>query len=170
MDVKPSPLRLLTGPIGAGKTSFCRQLAQEARQRGWQVAGLLSPAQMEDGNKIGILLEDLRSGERHPLAYTTPNPKAEMRLGQWYFDAQVFKWGNRVLENCPPCDLLAVDELGLLEFNAGKGLTAAFELLATGQYRVGCVVIRPSLLEEARTRWPWAEVLPVAEATIHKFL
>jgi nucleoside-triphosphatase THEP1 len=170
MDLKPPPLWLLTGPIGAGKTTFCRQLAQAARQRGWQVAGLLSPAQMEGDQKIGILLKDLHSGEQQRLAYTTPTPNADVHLGRWYFDVQVLEWGNRVLKDCSPCDLLVIDELGPLEFNAGKGLSAAFKLLAAGQYRVGCVVIRPLLLEAASASWPWAEVLPMEQASIYNFL
>jgi nucleoside-triphosphatase THEP1 len=170
MDLKLPPLYLLTGPIGAGKTNFCRQLAEAARGRGWQVAGLLSPAWMEAGQKTGILLEDLGSGEQRLLAYNTPHPQADVRLGHWYFDSRVLAWGQQVLANCPPCDLLIIDELGPLEFNAGQGLNAAFELLAAGRYQLGCVVIRPALLETALVRWPRAEVLPVTEAAIHKFL
>ena len=170
MDLKPPPLWLLTGPIGAGKTNFCRQLAEEARALGWQMAGLLSPALMEGGQKTGILLEDLGSGEQRHLAYNAPHPRADLRLGKWYFDPQVLVWGQQVLTNCHPCDLLIVDELGPLEFNAGKGLTAAFDLLKAGRYRMGCTVIRPALLETALDRWPWAEVLPVAEAATHKLL
>lgn len=186
MDLKPPPLYLLTGPIGAGKTIFCRQLVQAARLRGWRVAGLLSPAVMQDGQKTGIFLEDLNSGEQRLLAIDPLTPHANFvrasspfgrgesvhtfPVGKWLFDPQVLRWGNAVLASCPPCDLLIVDELGPLEFNAGQGLTAAFDLLTAGQFRVGLMVIRPTLLEAARARWPWAEVLPVAEAAILNFL
>ncbi len=164
------PLWLLTGHSGLGKTTFCDQLAHTARHQGLQVAGLLSPSWIEAGQKAGIYLQDLRSREQRPLAYATPNPKADLRLGQWYFDPRVFGWGNRQLENSLPCDLLIVDELGPMEFTAGIGLIAAFELLAAGIYRAGCVVIRPSLLGEAHARWPWAKVLPVEDASIPKIL
>lgn len=170
MDLNAPPLWLLTGPIGNRKTTFCRRLVQEARSLGWDVAGLLSPAWMKEGQKIGILAENPRTGEQRPLAYTTPHPQADLRVGKWYFDKQVLNWGNRVIENSSPCDLLIIDELGPLEFKARGGLMTAFALIAAGNYRVGCVVIRPSLLAEARGCWPWAKPLPIAEASIQKLL
>ncbi len=47
-------LYVLTAPRGAGKTTFCRTLAERARSRGWTVVGVLSPAVFEEGVKTGI--------------------------------------------------------------------------------------------------------------------
>jgi nucleoside-triphosphatase THEP1 len=170
MDVKAPPLWLLTGTSGTGKTTFCRILAQHACSLGWEVAGLLSPAWIEDGQKIGILAEDLRSREQHPLAYSAPQPQADLQLGQWYFDKQVLQWGRCVLENSSPCDLLIVDELGPLEFEAEGGFWTAFAVISARNYRTGCVVIRPSLMAQACTRWPWAQPLPIGEASVPQIL
>ena len=164
------PLWLLTGPSGTGKTTFCRRLGSHARGLGWDVAGLLSPAWMKNGHKIGILAEDLHSGEQHPIAYATPHPQADFQIGQWHFDERVLQWGNQVIENSVPCDLLIVDELGPLEFETGGGLTAAFTVIAAGNYRVGCVVVRLSLLAQAHARWPWAHVLPIEEAILQMII
>ncbi len=165
MDIKRPPLWLLSGPIGAGKTTFCQQLAQAAPQYNLQVAGLLSLAQITAGQKTGILLENLRNGEQHPLAHTAPEPTADLRFGKWHFDSQVLAWGNQVLADGSPCDLLIVDELGPLEFNRREGLIAAFELLTAGQYQMACAVIRPSLLAAACLRWPWAQPVDVTGAS-----
>ena len=113
-------------PIGSGSTPA-------------RVAGLLSPAVMQDGQKTGIFLEDLNSGEQRLLAIDPLTPHANFvrasspfgrgesvhtfPVGKWLFDPQVLRWGNAVLASCPPCDLLIVDELGPLEFNVGKGWT-----------------------------------------------
>jgi nucleoside-triphosphatase THEP1 len=170
MELITPILWLLTGPSGAGKTTFCRHLAQAADSQTWDVAGLLSPAWMEMDQKIGILAEELRSGEQRTLAYTQPFPKASLQFGPWYFDSQVFDWGNQVISKNSPCDLLIVDELGPLEFNRQLGFTAAFDAISRPCYRVSCVVVRPSLLDAALRRWPWARPLDVSEASIPKIL
>jgi nucleoside-triphosphatase THEP1 len=170
MDLTNPTLWLITGPSGAGKTTFCRRLAQDARSQSWNVAGLLSPAWMEADQKVGILVEDLRSGEQRTLAYMYPSPQAGLRLGPWHFDEHVLGWGNQVIMKSSPCELLIVDELGPLEFNRQIGLTAAFDILSQRHYRVGCVVIRPSLLAEAQIRWPWAQPVDILEASVPKLL
>jgi nucleoside-triphosphatase THEP1 len=170
MDVNAPHLWLLTGLIGEGKTTFCRHLAQYARDLGWQVAGLLSPAWMDRDKKIGILAENLRNGEQHTLATTASQPHTGLQLGPWHFNERVLDWGNQVITESSPCDLLIVDELGPLEFNRQVGLTAAFEVLSVGLYRVGCVVIRPSLLEAALARWPCAQPIDISEASVQKLL
>ena len=171
MDLNTAQLWILTGARGTGKTTFCRHLAHHASSSGWDVAGLISPAWLDDdGKKIGILAEDLRSGEQRVLAYTTHHHGADLRLGPWHFDERVLDWGNQVIADSTPCDLLIVDELGPLEFKVGNGLTATFDVLSEGRYRISCVVIRPSLLAEACARWPRAKQLPITEASIQNFL
>ena len=63
-------LILLSGPIGAGKTTLCERAAAAARERGLRVAGVLAPAIVEDGAKVGIEAVDLASGKRRLLART----------------------------------------------------------------------------------------------------
>jgi nucleoside-triphosphatase THEP1 len=170
MDLIAPVLWLLTGPIGAGKTMFCRHLVQAARSQALDAAGLLSPAWIESGQKIGILAEDIRSGEQRTLARIHPPHPAGLVLGPWHFDQEVLQWGNQVIANSCPCDLLIVDELGPLEFNRQVGLIAAFDVISEGRYRAGCVVVRPSLLGEALSRWPWAKPADILEAAVHQFL
>ena len=59
---------LVTGARGAGKTTFCRHLAEQARAAGLDVAGVLSLPRIENGSKTGILACSLRSGETRLLA------------------------------------------------------------------------------------------------------
>jgi hypothetical protein len=58
---------------------------------------------------------------------------------------------------------LVIDELGPLEFNQGKGLVSALTLIDAQRYNLSFVVIRPSLLQLAKTRWPWAMTFNVPD-------
>lgn len=126
---------MVSGPRATGKSAFCRFLAGYARAAGWDVAGLLSPAIVEDGLKTGILAENLRTSETRPLASAAPRPPFDLRLGNWYFDRLTLDWGNRVLETCLPCDLFLVDELGPLELLRGAGWTSGLVALRQPHYR-----------------------------------
>jgi len=122
--VTTPPLWVLTDERGAGKTVHCGALAEQASIAGWDVAGLLSPGIFKDGVKTGILTQDLRTGESHPLAMLSRlNVKRStfnLELGQWLFDPTVVDWGNQILQSRLPCDLFIIDELGPLEFFCGR--------------------------------------------------
>ncbi len=150
MDVTTPPLWVLTGERGAGKTTHCRALVEQARAAGWDVAGLLSLAIFKGGVKTGILTQDLRTGEARPLAVLATQPPLtthHLPLGQWHFDPSVIAWGNQILESRQPCDLFIVDELGPLEFFRGEGWVSAFDALRQVHYRLTVIVIRPECID-----------------------
>lgn len=157
-------LHLLVALRGAGKTTFCRALAEEARAAGYEVAGLLSPAVFEGGVKTGILAQDLRSGEVRMLARAervTPLPPSfDLRLGRWLFDRAVLAWGNQLLAGDLRCDLLVVDELGPLELVHGEGWVNALDVLRRAYCRWAVAVVRPELAEVARQALPPAVDIP----------
>ena len=158
---EPGRLILVTGPSGSGKTRWCQALADKAFSLGIRVDGLVSPAVFEGDQKVGINLLDLGSGTQRRLA----SPRGKSSVGQitndWHFDDEVLNWGNSLLEKVGDCQLFILDELGLLELQRGVGLTNGIGLITARRYRLACVVVRPSLLEIARTLWPWGEVFNV---------
>jgi len=153
-------LIIVTGERGAGKTTFCARVIALARSRRCDVAGVLSPAVVADNCKIAIDAIDLRSTQRWRLA--TFNPGADYpRELRWRFKADALAWGNLVLAESTPCEVLIVDELGRLEFERNQGWLAGLSALDSGEYRLGLVVIRPELLEQAQQRWPLAQVITI---------
>lgn len=139
-------IAILTGPFGSGKTTACRQLADLARQRGSDCAGIVCPARFDGAYKVGIDLLNLRTGERRPLAEADNQP-SELRTTRYRFDAQVMAWGATILDTACPCDVLIVDEIGPLELERGLGWVNALEVLRAGQFAQGVVVVRPVLLD-----------------------
>ena len=158
-DASPA-LYLLTGESGAGKTTWCLELARQAPAVGLLPAGLVSPAVFEVGVKTSIDLMDVASGERRRLASWNSQPiipdgKPPLH---WHFDPAALAWGNQLLAALPPSELFLLDELGPLEFHHGGGLGGGLDRLDARLDCAAVVVIRPQLLEAAQARWPWAQV------------
>lgn len=161
-----SATRLITGPSGAGKTTWCQQMVAQLRASGVRVAGLLSPPVWTNGRKTAIDLLDLVTGERHRLASARQRDDSGLVTTQWQFDPDILAWGDGLLQTLPPCEALFLDELGPLEFEQGLGLQTGLTLLDGRSIPHTYAVIRPRFLDMARQRWPWAEVVDVADGRI----
>ena len=154
-------LVIVTGESECGKTTWCRQQIDLANDLGWLTAGLLSPAVFQGSSKTGIDLLDIRSGERRRLAHLRTQIDFQAATKKWIFQDEVLVWGNERLGAIETCDLLVIDELGPLEFLHNQGFTLAFDLLEKRRFRVALVVVRPSLLPQAKNKWPQGIVYTV---------
>jgi nucleoside-triphosphatase THEP1 len=155
-------LIILSGPRAAGKTTFIQKTLDHLHNKSVDIAGILSLPVEEDGVKIAIDGLDLRSGQTRRLAIRNPGLSGDLATRQWLFEPRAMQWANGVLEISTPCDLLVVDELGVLEFERGQGWMAGLKALDGKQYTAAVVVIRPELLEEALKRWPNSLVMSVS--------
>ncbi|MBU0494263.1 MAG: hypothetical protein KKA73_17120 [Chloroflexi bacterium] len=145
MDRERVRIIVLSGPVGNGKTTLCGQLTVRGREQGLDCAGLVCPARLVGERKVGVDVQDVRSGERRPLAETDTRPGA-VRTGRYRFDPTALAWGADVLASATPCDVLIVDELGPLELERGQGWANALDVLRAGRFRLAVVVVRPALL------------------------
>ena len=170
-------LHVVTGPSGAGKTAWCSGLVARARCEGYQCVGVTSPTVYRDGNRVGVDLICLRSGERRALgAPVARQAKAtidraaseadHLVVGDWHLDRTVLAWGNRELIHLLAASphgktLLFVDELGPLEFERRQGLTAPLDLPIQEAFHAAFLVVRPKLLPHAFERWPDARLVEI---------
>jgi nucleoside-triphosphatase THEP1 len=161
-------LIILTGEIGAGKSTWCQALCQAAKKKEYQVCGVISPARFADGEKTGIELLDLTSGERRVLAekraVSSKGQQTRHETRHWRFIASTLTWGEACLNallqaSHKPCDLLIIDEMGPLEFEHQQGWLSGLRLVDSRNYRLACVSIRPALLQAARLHWSWGQVV-----------
>jgi nucleoside-triphosphatase THEP1 len=151
-------LTFLTGPSGAGKTTFCRDLVAHFYEIDAQVGGFICPAVFDDGKKTAIDMLDIASGERRRLGNRSQNREGAT-VGCWQLDRSTLAWGNQILRELKDEALIVIDELGPLELEDGYGFQEALRLLDEKRYRAALVVVRPALLTLARLRWPHAQVL-----------
>jgi nucleoside-triphosphatase THEP1 len=153
-------LLIVTGEMGAGKTTWVRHFIDYARTQHAEVRGLFSPAIFENGVKTGIGLVNLATGEQRQLARQrtdAPDNTAQIVTKCWQFDPDVLAWGDAVLRAIIHTNILVIDEIGPLELERGAGWQSALALLdADQQYSTACVVIRPNLVTTALSRWPHA--------------
>ncbi len=148
-----SQIVVISGDSGVGKTSYCAALVRHVTASGGLVCGLLSLGIYVDDVRIAIDLHDLSTGQPRRLATRRPEPDPTSLTPQWQFDDEALRWGNAVLAAVPPCDLLIVDELGPLELKYNAGFQSAFDVLKRRAYRLACVVVRPSLVEDFKQRF-----------------
>jgi nucleoside-triphosphatase THEP1 len=152
-------LFIVTGSQGAGKTTFCDRLVSAAREAGWKTAGILSHPVFEEGRRAAIEAEDLRTGETRRLALRSERPTPGSK--HWRFDEVTLDWGNQVLANSTPVDLLVIDELGPLEFEREGGWQAGIHAVDSHQYAIALVVIRAEMLGEVLIRWQDANLVEI---------
>lgn len=155
---------ILTGERGAGKSVVCARVAEQVRESGHTVGGLLTETAARAAVTTGASSEsryvvDLSVGERFPFgsrcapaagapAVDRSEAATDEVLPGWRLDAHAWARGNEVLIAATPCDLLIVDELGPLELRAGRGWIEAFTVLGSRDYRAALVVCRPDLVDE----------------------
>lgn len=150
---------LLSGGIQSGKTSLCLEVLEAARQAGLRLGGVVSPGLFRGGEKWAIDLLDASSGERLRLAERLGKGEAELATQRWAFRPEAVARGSQILKEAVPCDLLVIDELGPLEFQRGEGWLEGFEAVESGKYQAALLVIRPSLLPQALSRWEGARTI-----------
>ena len=144
---------LLTGAVGAGKTTAAERVVDLARRRGLVCGGLLAPALTDRrGSKVGIWGVDLLTGERRTLA-RNDRELGGPRIGVYSFDDDALTWAAGVIERARgACDLLIVDEIGKLELWSHTGLASVVPRLASGEARRSLALVRASLLAELQAR------------------
>ena len=156
-------ITVITGQRGAGKSRFCLELLEKVLGRGLTAAGFISPAVYTMGTKTAFYTMDVRTREQRccgirSIQYTGTS-------GCWQMDNNVLAWGNELLRNSCPCDVLFIDELGPLEFDKGEGYTEAFPVLKSGAYGQAYVVIRPECLESFRRIIPEFGIIMIEDGT-----
>ncbi|MFC2042354.1 nucleoside-triphosphatase [Chloroflexota bacterium] len=141
-------LVIVTGKIGVGKSTVCRELIRIIRRQGYLCGGVLTLKSVDSS----IIVEDIRTGEKDTLAsedrvYQGPQTK---RYG---FNPEGIAFGLRAIEEAAFADVLIIDEIGHLELR-GEGFAASLKMITNGNFRNCVLVIRQELLDSFSPHLP----------------
>jgi nucleoside-triphosphatase THEP1 len=153
MPYKRSPVFIITGNVGRGKTTFARQLAGKLISRGISIAGFYSEGIQEDGQRVGFDLIDITTGQRMVISRKIPSD-GWIRYGHYHFNPAVFrKEGEMLFSRAQEgADLLVIDEIGPLEMN-DSGWSFVIEQICVTSDLPMIWVVRKSMVERAASKW-----------------
>jgi len=121
----PAPRRLfLTGEPGCGKTTVARKAAKLLSLRGLKVGGMVTNEIRERGNRLGFSVEDLTTGERGTLAFSSRGQGP--RVGRYVVNIpDLERIGAGSIERAvTDADLIVIDELGPMELHSTRFVTS----------------------------------------------
>lgn len=117
---------IVSGGIGAGKTTQAAHAARQLTSQGVKVGGVLAPRILKGNQTIGYQITDLMTGETRPFAGLSP-PGVE--IGRYFIEPVGLAFATEALATAVrTCRVVFVDEVGRLEV-AGKGLAAGTRAL-----------------------------------------
>jgi nucleoside-triphosphatase THEP1 len=148
-----SRILIITGNENIGKSTLCKKLVIYARANGVMVTGILSELEVNEEKKVSIYSTDLKTEEKITFADYSPGWNVQKPERKWRFRSSVFEWGNHVLSNAIPTELLMIDEIGYQELENRMGWNECFSILSSQKYKIGILVIRPELIQKAKQIW-----------------
>lgn len=144
----------------SGKTRLLLKVAPHLLQQGYHVRGVLSPAFFLNGEKKGINIRNVSTGEERVLAIRRSVENPQDATPGYEFNESNLLWGNEILRNAVPTDVLIVDELGPLEIKFQKGWQSGVKAVESGEYDLCIVVLREKLHAFVQNDWPITDWVP----------
>jgi nucleoside-triphosphatase THEP1 len=131
---------IITGELGAGKTTICQKLVKLITDKGYKCNGVIS----YKNSDTNIIIEDIQSGNKEILAsktfvYDGPRTKG------YSFNPAGIDFGIKSIEKGIGTDVLIIDEIGYLERD-GEGFVNGIDMIKKTRNESIIVVIRSILL------------------------
>ena len=111
---------LLTGSPGVGKTTVLTKAASILKGKGFSVGGMVSREAREGGVRVGFEILDLGSEKRGWLARV--NQKVGPQVGKYRVNLEDLEniGAQAIVCATKNCDVIAIDEVGLMELFSEK--------------------------------------------------
>ena len=127
----------LSGKPGVGKSTLLKQILEELRREGFKVGGIVTPEVRKGGKRVGFKVVDVYSGREAWLAKVGVYPNA-VRFGK--YSVFVHEFERVALPALDfalrECEVIAVDEIGKMEFLSRRFKEKIFEILKSERFLV----------------------------------
>ena len=155
---RKTPVIIITGEIGQGKTSFAQAVVSDLERNDIPVTGFLSIGIQKNGERIGFNLLSLDDKSTTKLCTTGKDANLES-FGKYSFFSDGLQKGDKILypERMINKKVLIVDELGPLEIN-DLGWAAGIERILAGTSMLQLWVVRKSLTRHMARKWDTGNV------------
>jgi nucleoside-triphosphatase len=126
-----SKVIFLTGLPRIGKSTVLMKIIELLKQKGIKVGGIITPEKRERGKRIGFIVKDIISGEEGVLARICTSISDKPKFGKYIIDIDDFeKVALKALDfSLKNCDVIAIDEIGRMEFFSLKFKEKIYEIL-----------------------------------------
>jgi nucleoside-triphosphatase len=120
---------VLTGAPGVGKTTILMGVAQNLKERGVKVGGVVSKELRTNNMRTGFEFIDLASNDRNTLASITGKGP---RVGKYFVNLSGCSFAaDRLMDSLRKSDVIVCDEIGPMELKSREFIDAVKNLLDT---------------------------------------
>jgi len=147
---------LLSGNVGSGKSNILKALVEGLHKDDRRVAGILSPAVLQDGRRIGYDLVDISTGLRMELSRIAEKPQqaGHPSVGNFTFSPEGLRAGQEALsvQASAMADVIVVDEVGPWELRDQGWAGQLYELTLETETPM-IWVVRFDIVDQVREHW-----------------
>jgi nucleoside-triphosphatase len=143
----------LSGLPSIGKTTTLLKTINILESQNYKIGGIVTEEVVEDGKRVGFYLLDWTTKEKKIFAHK--DFQSRYKVGKYGLDIKLLEdLGIRALEEAKGADVIVIDELGKMESESKKFVSAVKEILDMDKNIIITVhkKSRNSLLQEIRRR------------------
>ncbi len=150
--VKPG-IVIITGEVQQGKTTFAENIVNNLKKKDYKIAGFLSVAIHEKGERVGFNLFDIGTSRQIELCKSTGNERS-VKIGRYFFNPKGLEKGFEILksDNLSGKQLVVIDEIGPLELN-DQGWCNAIEEICWTNSVPQLWIVRSGIVDKVIKKW-----------------
>lgn len=142
----------ITGPQGAGKTTFVKELAALLKKSGFSTGGFIAEGYWDNNLRSGFDIVEIDGLDKEVLCNTIAG-EGDEQFHRFFFKQKGLQFGNQILENTAGKNLIVfIDEVGALELE-GRGWANAIEKLIENPPLAMIWTIRENIAERISARF-----------------